>query len=178
MKRAILVLIMVLAAASVSSAGESPQSTVNGFYNVYLKLKTRGIPSAKDLEKYKPYLTPELASMLKSADEAEIKYKKETKGEVPPLVEGDVFTSLFEGADSFKVLDCSESGNTCSCSVEFKNTGSGDVKTFTWKDGVTLAKEKSGWLISDIQYKGNWDFAANGTLVQTLKSVISGDTGD
>ncbi|HSC35045.1 MAG TPA: hypothetical protein VLG45_07205, partial [Thermodesulfobacteriota bacterium] len=88
MKKLISALVLVLAAASVSYAGDTPESTVTGFYTAYIKLKTRGIPAAKDLAEYKPYITPELAALLKSADDAEIKYKADTKGEVPPLVEG------------------------------------------------------------------------------------------
>lgn len=178
MKKIISVIIFALAVTSVSLAGEDMQTTVSGFYNVYIKLKTRGIPTAKELAEYKPYITPELAGLLKSADDVEIKYKEETKGEVPPLVEGDIFTSLFEGADSFKVLKCDEKGARGTCSVEFKNTNPGDGKTFTWKDGVMLEKGKSGWVIDDIEYKGDWDFAVKGTLTRTLKSVISGDYGD
>jgi hypothetical protein len=172
-----LSVILITAFTSISIAGEKMEGTVSGFYNVYIKLKTRGIPTAKELEKYKPYITPELASLLKSADDAEIKYKEDTKGDVPPLVEGDIFTSLFEGADSFKVLSCEAKDAKGSCSVEFKNNSAGDAKTFTWKDGIMLVKDKSGWLISDIQYKGDWDFAVKGTLTEMLNSVISGDYG-
>lgn len=178
MKKLIIVLILVLAAASVSHAGDTLESTVSGFYNAYIKLKTRGIPAAKDLAEYTPYITPELAGLLKSADDAEIKYKADTKGEVPPLVEGDIFTSLFEGADSFKVLSCEEKGAKAACSVEFKNTNPGDGKTFTWKDSPVLEKGKSGWLISDVEYKGDWDFAVKGTLTQLLKNVISEGAGN
>jgi hypothetical protein len=178
MRKWIPPLLLVLAITSVSYAADTPQSTVTGLYNTYLKLKTRGIPSAKDLAEYKPYITPELAALLKSADDAEIKYKADTKGEAPPLVEGDIFTSLFEGADSFKVLSCDEKGEKASCTLEFKNTNPGDGKTFTWKDGVVLVKDKPGWLVNDIEYKGDWDFAVKGTLTGMLKGVISGDYGD
>ena len=178
MKKLISAFVLVLAAASVSFAGDTPQSTVTGLYNAYMKLKTRGIPSAKELAEYKPYITPELAALLKSADDAEIKYKTDTKGEVPPLVEGDIFTSLFEGADSFKVLSCEEKGAAASCSVEFKNTNPGDGKTFTWKDSPALVKGKSGWLVSDIEYKGDWDFAVKGNMTGMLKGVISDGAGD
>lgn len=178
MKKLISALVLVLAAASVSYAGDTPESTVTGFYTAYIKLKTRGIPAAKDLAEYKPYITPELAGLLKSADDAEIKYKADTKGEVPPLVEGDIFTSLFEGADSFKVLSCEEKGSKAACSVEFKNKNPGDGKTFTWKDSPVLEKGKSGWLISDVEYKGDWDFAVKGNMTGLLKSVIKEGQGD
>jgi hypothetical protein len=41
-----------------------------------------------------------------------------------------------------------------------------------------LAKGKSGWLVSDVEYKGDWDFAVKGKLSDMLKSIISGDYGD
>jgi hypothetical protein len=177
MKKLISALALVLAIASVSSAADTPKAAVAGLYNTYIKLKTRGIPPAKDLAQYKPYITPELAGLLKSAEDAETKYKEETKGEVPPLVEGDIFTSLFEGADSFKILSCDEKGESASCLLEFKNTNPGDGKTFTWKDGVMLVKGKSGWLVSDVEYKGDWDFAVKGALTGMLKGVIKEGSG-
>jgi len=178
MKKLISALALVLAISSVTWAADTPKAAVTGLYDTYIKLKTRGIPPEKELAQYKPYITPELAGLLKSADDVEIKYKEETKGEVPPLVEGDIFTSLFEGADSFKVLSCDEKGGSASCLLEFKNTNPGDGKTFTWKDGVMLTKGKSGWLVSDVEYKGGWDFAVKGKLSDMLKSIISGDYGD
>lgn len=177
MKKLIAVIILLLTGASVTHAAETPKAAVTGLYDTYIKLKTRGIPSSKELAQYKPYITPELAGLLKSADDVEIKYKEETKGEVPPLVEGDIFSSLFEGADSFKVLSCEEKGESATCILEFKNTNPGDGKTFTWKDTVMLVKGKS-WLVSDVEYKGDWDFAVKGNLSDMLKSVISGDYGD
>jgi hypothetical protein len=178
MRKWIPLLLAVFAAASPALAGDTPRSTVTGLYNTYIKLKTRGIPAAKDLTEYKPYITPELAALIKSAGVAGIKYKEETKGEVPPLVEGDIFTSLFEGADSFKVISCEEKGEKASCSLEFKNTNPGDGKTFTWKDGAALVKDKSGWLVSDIEYEGDWDFAVKGSLTGLLKGVIKEGSGD
>ena len=172
MKKLITALIIMVTVVSVTHAAETPKAAVTGLYDTYIKLKTRGIPSANELAQYKPYITPELAALLKSADDAEIKYKEETKGEVPPLVEGDIFTSLFEGADTYKVISCEEKGESARCSVEFKNTNPGDGKTFTWKDEAVAVKGKSGWLVSDIEYKGGWDFAVKGTLSEMLKGVI------
>lgn len=173
-----VLLLCVSLVSSAASAADTPKAAVTGLYNTYIKLKTRGIPPEKELAQYKPYITPELAGLLKSADDAEIKYKADTKGEVPPLVEGDIFTSLFEGADSFKILSCDEKGESASCLLEFKNTNPGDGKTFTWKDGVALVKGKSGWLVSDVEYKGGWDFAVKGNMTWLLKGVISEGQGD
>ncbi len=58
MKKLISALALVLAVSSVTYAADTPGATVTGLYNTYIKLKTRGIPPAKDLALYKPYITP------------------------------------------------------------------------------------------------------------------------
>jgi hypothetical protein len=176
---ALFVCFFTLSLAAHSRAGEKgPADTVNGFYDAYIKVKPLGIPDAAKLAKLSPYLTPELVSLLTQADLTEQKYKEETKGEVPPLVEGDVFTSLFEGADAFQVGKCKEKDNSAECEVGFSNTNPGDGKTFKWKDAVLLEKTDKGWLISDVDYKGDWDFAVKGTLTGMLKRLNSEAPGD
>lgn len=178
-RTALFVCLFTLPLAAHSRADEKgPADTVNGFYDVYIKVKPLGIPDASKLAKLSPYLTPGLVSLLTEADVTEQKYKEETKGEVPPLVEGDIFTSLFEGADAFLVGKCEEKDNTAECVVGFSNTNPGDGKTFKWKDAVVLEKDESGWLISDVNYKGDWDFAVKGTLTGMLKRLNTEEPGD
>lgn len=179
MLNTITICVFTLFLAAYSEAGEKgPADTVSGFYDTYLKVKPLGIPGPEKLAKLSPYLAPGLVSLLTEADLTERKYKEETKGEVPPLVEGDVFTSLFEGADAFQVGKCNEKDSSAECEVEFSNTNPGDGKTFKWKDAVVLEKTEKGWLISDVDYKGDWDFAVKGTLTGMLKRLNSEEPGD
>jgi hypothetical protein len=175
---AVFILLFTLSAVYSQAGEKGPADTVNAFYNAYLKVKPLGIPSAAQLAELSPFMTPGLVSLLKEADDSEKKYKEETKGEVPPLVQGDVFTSLFEGADAFKLAACTEKDASAECQVEFSNTNPGDGKTFKWKDGVVLQKSEKGWLISDVKYQGDWDFAVKGTLTEMLKRVNSEEPGD
>lgn len=179
MLNTITICVFTLFLAAYSEAGEKgPADTVSGFYDTYLKVKPLGIPGPEKLAKFSPYLAPGLVSLLTEADLTERKYKEKTKGEVPPLVEGDVFTSLFEGADAFEVGECKKKDNSAECEVEFSNTNPGDGKTFKWKDAVILEKGEKGWLISDVDYKGDWDFAVKGTLTGMLKRLNSEEPGD
>jgi hypothetical protein len=147
------------------------EETVNSFYNVYLAVHPSGVPSGKELQQFNPYISSSLAKLLQEADQAEQKYNKTTKGEVPPLFEGDLFTSLFEGATSYKVLSCD--ANTSSCIVKFnyseRKKGSPPV---IWKDKVYLVKDSRGWLVDDIEFLGNWEFMHKGRLQGLLKDVI------
>ncbi len=172
MKGTIIVLAILIFLPLVSYAGEKTDDTVKGLYSVYMEIKPIGIPDDVNLAKLSPYLSPKLTTLLKSADDAEKKYKAATKGEAPPMVEGDIFTSLFEGANSYRVATCEEKGDEASCIVNFQYSGRGDGEDVRWKDTVYLVRSGGGWLVDDVGYGGDWDFAQKGRLTGLLKGVI------
>lgn len=149
-----------------------PDQTVNKFYGVYLKLHSFGVPNEGELAQYSPYISNDLSELLKKADEAERKHEAATKGEEPPLVEGDLFTSLFEGAGSYSVTSCESSDASTFCTVEFKYIDPGDKSEVKWKDKVYLVKGNTGWAVDDIEYLGDWQFMHKGRLKNLLKVVI------
>lgn len=172
MKFVLLSLSMVLLATSASASQRDLElkHVVDAFYHAYIAARPSGIPSEKVQLKFKPFISVELAKLLQEADKAEQKYQKKTKGEVPPLVEGDIFTSLFEGATSFLVLSCDP--GTVSCVVEFSYVDTRDQSSFTWKDKVYLVKESRTWMVDDIEFLGDWQFMHKGRLKGLLKQVL------
>lgn len=118
MKIILISLFLFATTALASDLDRDMRRIVDNFYNVYITVRSSGIPSEKEQLKFKPYLSASLSRLLKDAAVAEQKYYRTTKGEAPPLVEGDLFTSLFEGASAFTVSTCDIS--TTSCSVEFR----------------------------------------------------------
>ena len=165
----ILFLVLCFTTASASET-RSIQGPVTAFYNVYLKVRPSGVPAKRDLKKFKPYLSSELTKLLEEAGKSEIKYKKETKGEVPPLVEGDIFTSLFEGANSFRVLSCTENIKQGSCLVEFRLEEGKSISK--WNDKIFLRKERGNWKVDDVEFLGDWEFMHKGLLKDLLKDII------
>ncbi len=149
-----------------------PAQTVNNFYAVYLKLHSFGVPDEGERAQYSPYISTELSELLKKADEAEQKHEAATKGEEPPMVEGDLFTSLFEGAGSYSVTSCESNDASAFCTVEFKYLNPGDKSEVKWKDKVYLVKSSRGWAVDDIEYLGEWQFMHKGRLKNLLKEVI------
>jgi hypothetical protein len=146
------------------------KAIVTSFYNTYLTVRPSGVPSLKERQKFKPYVSATLAKVLQEADQAEQLYRKKTKGESPPFVEGDLFTSLFEGATKFKVLSCDAAG---SCLVEFSYIEPGEkAKPVIWKDKLFLVKETRGWRVDDIEFLGDWQFMHKGRLKELLAEVI------
>jgi hypothetical protein len=168
----------MLLISTVAFAAEKPvpfQQSVQSFYDYYLQSQPFGIPSQKNIKAFTPWLSASLIILLSDASKAEERYQKKTKNESPPLVEGDIFTSLFEGANGFKII--SSDAKTNSCTVEFTYTDPGPVRNdidgsaqvIRWKDKIFCVHESTGWKIDDIEYGGTWQFMHRGRLRDLLK---------
>ena len=168
--RSALSLVVFATTALAADVDREMKEAVGSFYNVYLKVRPSGVPSGKEQRMFAPHLSASLKKLLSDASGTEQKYKRTTKGEAPPLVEGDLFTSLFEGASAFTVLTCD--GKDGSCLVEFSYVDPGSKSPTVWKDNVYLVKGSRGWLVDDIEFLGAWEFMHKGRLKELLRQVI------
>jgi hypothetical protein len=172
-KIAIAASMVLLAIALVFLArAPAPQAATGSFYAEYLKVQPRGIPGDVEREQLQPLLSARLNALLKDGEDAEKRYREATKGDVPPLVEGDVFTSLFEGATAYRVRNCQGDDTTRLCPVSLAYRRRGEPET-RWVDAVALVRETGGWRVDDIIYGGNWDFAKRGRLTELLRNAIA-----
>jgi len=180
MKAFVLVLALIPATACADTAADM-HSTVDGFYGAYATFHpSDGIPDARGRAKYEPVISPALDKLLVAGDQAEARFAKANK-DSPPLIEGDLFTSNFEGATAFKVGTCTANGQRGTCSVRLTydpgKTNNPKDKPFSWTDTVYLVQTPAGWRVDDIGYGGTWDFGNKGKMSDTLKSAIA-DAGD
>jgi hypothetical protein len=168
----LLAVVVLLCATSTFAADAVPdmKETVNSFYTVYLSIHSSGVPTEKEFQKLKPYISASLAKLLVQAGRAEQRYRKTTKGEVPPLAEGDLFTSLFEGATAHQVLSCDAMMSACMMKFCYSGNSSSPV---VWNDRVYLTEEPKGWRIDDVEFLGTWEFMHKGRLRDVLKDVIT-----
>jgi hypothetical protein len=171
MKIVLLIMLLATNAFAGNDGGDLPLA-VQKFYQVYLEVKTFGVPTEKDRARFAPYLSGQLQELLAGAAAAERRYAKATRGKVPPLVEGDLFTSMFEGAHGFRVVSCEMQGEQGVCLVEFTFTDPSLKSPFHWQDKVYLAKGPHGWVVDDIEFLGTWQFMHKGRLQDLLKWVI------
>ncbi len=88
-----------------------------------------------------------IAKEKASADE--LKALKST--DKPDLIEGDIFTSLYESYTSYRVGKSKVDGHKATVSVRFFNKLYDNT---TWKDAVELVSEKGVWKIDDVHYRG------------------------
>ena len=168
---------MFLLALAACSGGhgddQASHRAANAFYNVYLKLHPSGVPTKNQQAEFKPLVSADLAGLLVEAALAEAHYAEATKGEAPPLLEGDLFTSLFEGAESYKIGQCEMQKESWACAVELAHTDSRDNSKVEWKDRIYVVRNKDRWAVDDIEFLGDWQFMHKGRLKELLKAVIA-----
>jgi len=151
-----------------------------GFYEAYATFHpSDGIPDAKGRAKYEPFISPRLDQLLADGNRAEAAFAKANKAS-PPLIEGDLFTSNFEGATSYKLNACSANGSNGRCAVTLAYDDRGQnakAKPLTWTDTVYLVATPGGWRVDDVGYGATWVFGNKGRLSDTVKGAIA-NAGD
>jgi len=163
---------LILLLAATPARAEDMASAASGFYAAYLSLPRQGgIPDATARIRYAPLLSPRLNKLIAEAAAAETRFAKANKNS-PPLIEGDLFSSLFEGFSQFKLGACSGSPTSGQCAVSLTYQSRGQ-KPVTWNDAVMLVNTPAGWKIDDIAYKAGFQFGNSGLLSDTLKFTIA-----
>lgn len=172
--------IAVLLAVPLVSCGEestvvTPASAVSAFYDIVVNERQGGVPDMDMRARLRPVISPELDSLLAQAAEAERRHTMRTNNSEPPYLQGDIFSSLFEGATTYEVGACTaESDDTVACTVSLSHEGEGEA--VEWEDRFLLtisANDAGTFLVDDIAYGGEWDFASRGTLKASLRAVIA-----
>src|SRR5882724_10980826 len=120
MKGALFILLLLAISAR---AAEDPASAVDAFYGVYSNQHAQGgIPDATVRVRFAPVLSPRLNKQLSDAAAAQARLTAKVRNAVPPMLEGDIVSSLFEGATAWKVGACQLTANTARCPVALTYT--------------------------------------------------------
>jgi hypothetical protein len=159
------------ATPAMADAPVEMKAAAEAFYAAYATFHpSDGIPDASGRAKYWPLITPALEKLLVDADGAEASFAKANKGS-PPLIEGDLFTSNFEGATSSEVGACKGDAKAGQCSVALVYDDGKD-KPVMWSDTVYLVATPAGWRVDDIAFGATWEFGNKGRLTKALKDTI------
>jgi hypothetical protein len=182
MKRLLLALSFLAgpAVAQTAPAGD-PAAAVNAFYAVYAPQRAQGggIPDATERLRFQPVLSPRLNKQLADAARAQTRLTAKVKNAVPPMLEGDIFSSLFEGATAWKVGACQQNAKVARCTVALSYTpppppaGRKPEKPANWTDTVTLVMTPQGWKVDDVIYDAAFPFGNTGRLSGMLGLVIA-----
>lgn len=158
--------------AAVLPSNATAEHVADAFYAAYQALPAGGgVPDEDGRAALAPYTSPALLKLLADADQAETDYAKATNGESPPLIEGDPFSSLFEGATGADVATCQGDDKARQCTVDLVYRDQSGKET-KWQDTADVVMTDKGWRVDDIEYGGTWDFGNKGRLTELLKSAI------
>lgn len=166
-----IVITTLLLAACARDSGPAPSTIVERFYAAKIATGSSGAPSAETLEKLRPYLSDTVTALLKAARARHDTDVVRAPDEKPAFAEGDLFSSLFEGATEVKVLADSAEGTTHR--VTLGMTYGGGTPPVEWTDVVILVPEHGRFVIDDVRYGGTWDFANTGSLRQGLVAALA-----
>jgi hypothetical protein len=155
--------------APVPANTDTPKAAAKAFYDILTKKRVSGLPTKEAWKELQPRLSSKLVSLIEAARAEQAAFMKKNPDEKPPWIEGDLFTSLFEGAQTHAEGEARLSGDKAEVQVSFTYTEGGD--TTKWTDTLILTKSPAGnWLVDDVRYGGGWDFAPKGTLSEGLQA--------
>jgi hypothetical protein len=133
-----------------------------------MRLQMSGLPDEDQSKVLFPLLSPDLRRLIEAAQVEQAKDMQEHPDEKPPWIEGDLFSSLFEGARTFDVGTPVARGDRAVVPVQL-TCGEAD-SIVRWSDTLVLVREADQWLVDDILLQGDWDFKSGDSLRQILES--------
>jgi hypothetical protein len=182
MKR--LILLLGLLAGPAQAQDAAAVAAMKGFYDVYQSQPDHGggIPDATARLHYAAVLSPRLNKLLADAAAAQARMGARVKGAgsksaVMPVLEGDIFTSSYDGATSWQFGPC-DGSKDIQCSVFMTHVsraqpGHPPPKPVTWTDRVALVATPAGWKVDEIVYDRAFASGNTGRLSDMLAMVAS-----
>lgn len=164
--RAAYVAMTVVLSACRAKEAATPADAVVQFYTMRDAIGVQGAPTPKELAALRPFIADTLARGLALADSVRESDKRRAPDEKPGFVEGDLFSSVFEGSTSFRVMPTTSASAPYTVPVEFADERAKPV--VRWVDTAIVIVERGRLVVQDVRYGGTWDFANKGRLLDQL----------
>lgn len=145
---------------------QGPESVATDFLTMHQRLGNSGLPAVDAMNAYGAFLCPALATSLRDAKIRQEQFRASRPDEKPPLVEGDLFSSLFEGPEAWTVAETRVDGDRAEVVLDLRH-GEGAAAT-RWKDRMQMQLDDGIWCIADVEYQGQWPAANRGRLSESL----------
>jgi hypothetical protein len=146
----------------------APRAAAESFYRTYLQLRPTGLPNATQRQRLRGHLSPGLEAALSAATKAEANSVRQGGG---PLQDGDVFTSLADGAGNASIRECEVDADRYACTVRLTAAQGANAGT-EWQDKVFLTRTPTGWRVDDVSFGGRFALGNHGTLTDLLTILV------
>lgn len=166
-------LLLGLISCTMAPEAIAPRATVDRFLDFYFHEYGSGLPDTAQRATLRPLLTDGLAEALERAAVAERCANEQARGQEPPLIQGDIFSSLFEKAAAVVGIDQGATEGqrlTYRLHFEWREPGAAEASVL-WTDEVILQAVDGRWLIDDFVHGGDWQFTVKGSMKQMLLHV-------
>ncbi|SUI98148.1 Uncharacterised protein [Sphingobacterium spiritivorum] len=162
MKKFIFTLVICLCAVFLISCSKNENTEIRKTLTDFFNKKVHYGAVDREL------ISPDLDSLIDKAiarekDDAEKVAKSDHPSDKPLMIEGDIFTSLYEGQDTFQIDSIKVKGDTAFVVVQFANTGYKE----SWKDEVVLIKKKT-WRVDNVYFGEDKDLKSTKDVLKQL----------
>ncbi len=160
--------VAVVGCAAISSPNDQAQrQAVAQFYDAALAMDVQGLPDDAQMARLARLISPALLDQLNQARAQQALDFSRHQGSEPPLVQGALFFSLFEGAQELIAIEPDDQPLMWVVTLGY---GHG-ADAFEWTDIARVVQLNGRWVVQDIEFMGQWDFARSGWLSNALLSV-------
>jgi hypothetical protein len=166
-----LLSLIAIGVACQKASGPDARDVVQQFYTTTIAQRMTGAPTPGQLATLAPYVSDTLHALLVAARKRNEADAARAPDEKPAFADGDLFSSLFEGPNAVEVIADSARGSRRVATVRM--TYNGARPPITWVDRVILSKQGGRFVVDDVEYAGEWDFANQGSLRATLVTALA-----
>jgi hypothetical protein len=149
----------------------TPETAVLTFYSQRIASGIQGTPSVDQLERLAPYISAELRTLLEEALLQHHKISSHSIQSKRTFVEGDLFSSLFDGPTSFATKETRQ-GARGSYIVTVQLMSAKQLPALKWTDQVTVIEEDGRFVVADIEYGNHWAFGNQTSLIASLNAAM------
>jgi hypothetical protein len=142
-------------------------------YGASRKAGLAGIPTQKQLTQLQRFFTTSLRASFAAALKEQQRCIRRFPSDKPPWIEGDIFSSNFEGFDTFAIESASIDNESAMLLIKYLSKGAKGEPDTSWQDALFLKKIATKWLVDDMQYRGDFAFGSGFgvSLRQSLQSI-------
>lgn len=156
----------LLAAAMGAWSGEplpGPAQAAEAFYAAYRGMQFTGLPDAARQQRLAAHLSPRLQRALAAARAEQQRCARRFPDDKPPWIEGDLFSSSFEGFTEVaagEVTAPAPARREVVMTFRYREQGqaSAGPATVQWQDRALMVRHAGRWVLDDVRYQAGFAF--------------------
>lgn len=156
----------LLAAAVGGWGGEpspGPAQAAEAFYVAYHGMRFSGLPDAARQQRLAAHLSPRLQRELAAARAEQHRCAKRFPDDKPPWIEGDLFSSSFEGFTEVaagEVTAPAPARREVAMAFRYREPGqpAADRAQVQWQDVAVMVRHAGRWVLDDVRYQAGFAF--------------------